>query len=36
MILCEMQAELGGNAMLAVSTIACKAGASKKELLLFF
>jgi enolase len=36
MILCEMQADLGGNTVLAVSTKACKAGASKKELSLFF
>jgi len=35
MILCEMQAELGANAMLAVSIAACKAGAAEKEVLLF-
>jgi enolase len=34
-ILCEMQAELGANAMLAVSIAACKAGAAEKEVLLF-
>jgi hypothetical protein len=35
MILCEMQAELGANTMLAVSIAACKAGAAEKEVLLF-
>jgi enolase len=34
-ILCEMQAELGANTMLAVSIAACKAGAAEKEVLVY-